>query len=107
MSRKTRSAPSDPYPMTIETFGDPSYYIGQIRGFEPSCFNGVVSVVRYRVTVERIEEPAEVIEARMRKLWRELPYNHHHSFPLRREAIKYGVTLDDKERAVDAPKARP
>ena len=67
---------------------------------EPSCFNGSVSVVRYRVTIEVIKEPVEVLQERVRKLWRETK-NMHHVGPLQNEAAKLGIELDWKERGQD------
>lgn len=63
---------------------------------EPSCFNGRVRVQRYRITVELIDEPAEIIGARIRKLWEECD-NHHHHAPLMSAAKRHGVTLDGKD----------
>lgn len=59
---------------------------------EPSSFNGTVEVRRYRVTVEEIPEPDDVIAARLTKLWEECA-NHHHWRPLRHEAAKIGLEL--------------
>ena len=66
----------------------------------PSCFNGVVSFKRYRVTVEEIEEPLEVYAERLRKLWRECD-NHHHFDPIRGAAKQLGIDLDHAELGVD------
>ena len=77
----------------IETFRDiGSYELGQLRQSEPSCFNGMVRVERYRVTVERIEEPVEVIRERLRAMWATTK-NHHHRDPLLRMGKKYGIDL--------------
>lgn len=59
---------------------------------EPSCFNGNVCVRKYKVTVELVEEPIEVIQARIQKMWDECK-NHHHWQPLKNEAKKYGLEL--------------
>ena len=58
----------------------------------PSCFNSKVSARKYKVTIELIEEPQEVIQARIQKLWDECT-NMHHRDPLREEAEKYGLKL--------------
>ena len=99
MKRKTQTTKAGPaYPMSIETFREPGLYsLTQLKQDEPSAFNGVVSVKRYRVTVEEIPESDEVIVARIRKLWAECK-NHHHWDPLQRAADRYGVKLDHKER---------
>ncbi len=59
---------------------------------EPSCWNGEVNVKKMRVVFEEIEEPDEVIRARIQKLWDECD-NHHHRDPLRAVAKKYGLDL--------------
>jgi hypothetical protein len=59
---------------------------------EPSCFNRMVRVVRYRITVEKIEEPDEVIRARIQKLWDECD-NHHDKEPLMAVGKRYGLEL--------------
>ena len=79
---------------TFETFREPTgYTVGSMTQKEPSCFNGIVSVYRYRVTIELIEEPTEVIAARIQKLWEECD-NMHHFGPLRKAAEKIGLVLD-------------
>jgi hypothetical protein len=90
-AKKQMSKPE--YPMSIETF----QHIGEfdlrhIKQPEPSCFNGRVTVVKYRVTVEKIEEPTEVYTERLQKLWDECD-NHHNWMPLEDKAKQLGVTL--------------
>lgn len=89
MARKKLPEPTS----TIETFRDiRGWTLDSLVANKPSCYNGYVSVVKYRVTVEVVEEPVEVIHARLEKLWRECN-NHHHWGPLEAEAIKYGYTF--------------
>lgn len=57
---------------------------------EPCCFNGSVYYKRWKVTVEEIEEPQEVIHARLQKLWDE-NHNIYHYKPLRDAAAKHGL----------------
>jgi hypothetical protein len=77
----------------FETFRDiGTYEVHQLRQAEPSCFNGMVRVEKYRVTVEKVEEPADVIHARLRKMWDECD-NSHHREPLIRAGLKYGIDL--------------
>lgn len=57
-----------------------------------SCYNGMVRVRRYRITVEEIEEPVEVLAERLQYLW-DHSKNHHDTMPLRKEAEKIGYTL--------------
>ena len=59
---------------------------------EPTCFNGDVRVLRYKVTVELIEETDEVIRARIQKMLDECD-NHHHHGPLRVMDKKYDLEL--------------
>lgn len=78
---------------TFETFRDiGSFELRQLTQNEPSCFNGMVRVEKYRVTVEKVQEPVEVIRARLQKMWDECD-NHHHREPLARTGFKYGIDL--------------
>jgi hypothetical protein len=80
----------------IETFRNPiGYDLDNLcySNREPSCFNSVVSVRKYRVAAELIEEPIEVIQERIKKLFLESD-NRHHYEPLMREAKKYGLELN-------------
>ena len=81
---------------SIETFRDPrGYWLSQMKQSEPSSFNGRVEVRKFRVTVELIDEPEEVIRTRIQKLWDECD-NHHHWQPLKKEAEKYGLELNHR-----------
>ena len=64
----------------------------QIAKDEPSCFNGMVRVRKYKITTELVDEPIEVIQARIQKMWDECT-NHHNWNSLQKEAAKYGLTL--------------
>lgn len=55
-------------PEVLETFRPPHHEVARLKSNEPACFNGMVHVQRYRVTVELIEEPAHVLEERLRAL---------------------------------------
>lgn len=82
--KKVIPKPMDVYPKTIETFREVGDY--ELKGYsfnnkEPSCFNGRVSIKKYKITVEVIEEPIEVYQERLEKLWIECD-NHHHWGPL-------------------------
>jgi hypothetical protein len=101
MSRRTKKkAPAvDPWasPVVVETFMDiGAYELSRMRQDEPSAFNGSVRVHRYRITVERVDEPREVIAERIRKLWRECD-NWHHLTPLRKAAEEIDLDLDSAE----------
>ena len=55
--------------MTFETYRPiEQYAINNIKQDYPSCFNGMVRVKRYKVTIEGIEEPKEVLCERLEKL---------------------------------------
>lgn len=60
----------------------------------PGVWNGSVNVHRYRFTVERIDEPREVILARMVDLWRSST-NHHVHTALEGEARRLGATMHE------------
>lgn len=80
--------------ITFETFRDiGSYEIGSLTQKEPSCFNRSVRIEKFRVTIELIDEPKEVIAERLQKLWGE-SNNHHDHEPLVAAAKKHGVTLE-------------
>lgn len=76
---KTSNAPALTSPLppadvqTFEVFGRPNAAFGLIRtdSREASCFNGQVAVTRYRVTIEAIPEPVEVVAARVEALMRD------------------------------------
>jgi hypothetical protein len=98
-AKKPRPAPITPPVLRVEReffggVGVDEHRVADItyRQDRPSCFNGIVRVHRYRVTVERIEEPVEVIRDRLLKLWRESD-NHHYYSPLQGVAERLGVEL--------------
>ena len=69
-----------------------SWERSRLESKQPSCLNGYVQVIRYRIVCEPIEEPAEVVHARLQKLWDEST-NHHDHTPLTAWAKKLGYTL--------------
>jgi len=80
-------------PIVMETFSEPHQYaIKNMKQDCPSCFNGIVEVRKYRITVELIDEPNEVIAARIQALWDNCD-NHHHWDPLRFAAKEIGYEL--------------
>lgn len=84
--------------MVVETFREVgSWELGNMQRDHPSCFNGVVSVRKYRVTVEQIDEPVEVIRERIQALWDRCD-NHHHYAPLKSAAAAVGLTLSSRPR---------
>jgi hypothetical protein len=64
-----------------------------LQSKKPSCINGDVSVHRYKVTIELIEESNEVLAERLQKLWDECD-NYHHWTPLKNAAIQIGYELN-------------
>lgn len=80
-------------PIVIETFKAPDpHRIRDMTQDEPDVFNGEVSVVLYRITIEKIEEHKDAIYQRLIKLWRESG-NIHHIEPLKAEAKRHGLDL--------------
>lgn len=63
----------------------------------PKVFNGFCLVRKYKVTVEEIKEPDEVITERLLDLWNrrvELKINHSSNVSaMRKEANKLGIEL--------------
>lgn len=77
----------------IETFrGLGSGELINMTQTEPTCFNGVVRVTKFKITIEPIAEPVEVIWARIQKLWDECE-NVHHRKPIIAMANRYGLNL--------------
>ena len=94
MEKKKQSyqAPEIPKVRSFETFRK----IGNceesnLRQNGPSCINSL-RVKKYRVTIEEIDEPDEVICQRLQYLW-DNTTNHHHADRLISAAQKYGYKL--------------
>jgi hypothetical protein len=78
---------------SIETFQSVgSYELLKLTQNEPSCYNGAVRVRKFKVTIEPIDEPNEVIAERLQVLW-DSSDNHHEYEPLRRYAKSIGYEL--------------
>jgi hypothetical protein len=91
--RRLLKPPPEPAVHVIETFLKPFYDVDRLaRHDTPSCFNQTVAIQKYRVTVERIEEPVEVYHERLKKLWHESD-NHHNGDALKAAADKLGLEL--------------
>lgn len=58
----------------------------------PACYNGNVQVRKFRVSIELVDEPAEVIAARIQALW-DVSDNYHHLSPLNEAASAIGYVL--------------
>ena len=79
--------------ISFETFRKiGSYEQSNLMEKEPSAFNGWVRIVKYKVTVEPIEESKEVLIDRLQKLWDECD-NSHHWQPLQAVAKQLGYEL--------------
>lgn len=84
-----------PQPTTrsFETFQRISQFqIDRLTDNEPYCYNDIVAIKKYRVTIEEIEEPKSVLEERLLKLWHKCD-NHHHWLPLKSAARALGIEL--------------
>ena len=78
----------------IEVFGLPNdRVLAQLGKTEPNVWNGEVSVKRYRITVEEIEEPAEVLKERLQALLKRRGHIDDVD-AIRAEANRLGITLD-------------
>lgn len=81
---------------TLETFRDiRGYQLNNFKRDKPSCFNGIVNIHRYKITVELIEEPQEVLENRLQELW-DNSKNYHDYEPLQAMAKKIKYELKNK-----------
>lgn len=80
-----------PLSFTVETYREPRAGHFTVDSM-PSCFNDVVRVRRYRVSVEEIVEAPEVIQERLTKLYAGTT-NMHHRLTLRTFAAKYGYVI--------------
>lgn len=104
--RKRTEPPAKQWPQVIECIGEPYLPAWQFGGNVPQVGNGRVSVERFRITIEKVDEPPEVIHERIRKLWRTTK-NYHHYDPLKRAAAQFGLDLDSKDFGADVPPEKP
>ena len=70
-----------------------SYQQSILESKDATCFNGIVNFRKYRVTIELIEEPKEVLAERLQKLWDECD-NYHNWNPLKNAAKEIGYELN-------------
>ena len=59
----------------------------------PSSFNREVRAIKYKITVEQIDEPLDVIQSRIQKLWNRCD-NWRDKPPLLAAAKKYNMSLE-------------
>jgi len=94
--RKKRQKPEEPKRIEFETFREFLLYdISNLKQDEPSCFNQIVRIRKFRVVIEPVEEPVEVLQERIQKLWDECD-NHHHWDPLESVARELGYELQGR-----------
>ena len=87
----------DPKIVVIETFRRiGNWELERLKQDNPDVFNGFCSVRKYKVTVELIDEPIEVIHQRIQEL-NDKSKNIHDWEPLRKEAKKYGYEIKPKK----------
>lgn len=64
--------------ISFETFRKfDGYFVNMCTQEEPSCFNGMLEVRKYKITIEPVEEPVGVIAERIQKLWDFCDNSHH------------------------------
>lgn len=101
---KAKEPPAPEFPKVIETFGDPMWMLrdATCSTFQkPDVGNMSVRFRRYRITVEVVDEPVEVLHERLRKLFRETN-NWHEREPLERAAKSVGLEFDRNTFGKDA-----
>lgn len=99
MASKKPQQEAPRFPRVIETFVDPGCSFGIT---EPSSTN-FIAIRKYRITIEKIEEPVEVLHERLLHLWRKTN-NHHERQYIFMEAQRLGCKLPPEEAGVNAPK---
>jgi hypothetical protein len=94
MSAKAKNktkAGGNPDVVSFETFRTiGNFEAAQLQEKEPSAFNSIVNIRKYRVTIELVDEPMQVLIDRLQKLWDECD-NYHNWTPLKDVAktLKY------------------
>lgn len=92
MTRKKKAVIPE-YPKVLETFRPPgNWELNEWQKSEPSAFNGEVRFKKYRITIDEIEEPVEILQNRLEKLWLECD-NIHHWEPLKKAAASIGYNF--------------
>lgn len=81
-----------PEPIVFETFTDIQRLVRQATQDAPSHLNNEIRVQRYRVTVELIEEPDDVIRDRLLTLDAERGHVDKHR-SIKAEAKRLGIDL--------------
>jgi hypothetical protein len=90
---KRDAIPADPERYAFETYWRPKpYNVDHLRNGVPSVGNDEVKVRRWRVTIEPVDESADMLYARLLDLW-ECSSNHHEWGPLKAAAREIGREL--------------
>ena len=77
----------------FETFQPLSEYsANHLIQTEPTAFNGVVRIRKYRIRCEEVPESTEMLCNRLQELWDKCD-NFHHWNPIKSEAKKLGYEL--------------
>ena len=84
---KKKTLVKEDAPEVYESFSKPHSYSLHIQN-DPYCFNSMVGVRKYKITIEIVDEPIEVIHERLEHLW-VTSDNHHDWQPLKTQAKKY------------------
>ena len=80
----------------LEFYSDglPNWVLQQFKK-EPSSFNGMINVQKYKLTIELVEEPKEIIIERIKKLYEE-ETNWHNKDALNLYCIRnFGIKIYD------------
>ena len=90
---KRQSEPTEPTKIEIETFRPLMRWgLNDLTQAVPSCWNGEVRVKRWRITVEEIVDPPEVLAERILTMLRE-ETNHRRRTALLSEASRLGIDV--------------
>ena len=73
-----------------------TYRQSELTKREPFCFNAMIHVEKYKVIVEQIKEPKEIIYARIQKLWEECN-NYHNWYCIKTKAKQYNYELKGQQ----------
>ena len=98
--KKDLPKPHEPFHIEMETMRQPWVTSREIQAMvvpAHDAFNGSVHVRKYKVTVEMIDEPIEVIQARIQELW-DTCTNSHNWDSLKHMGERYGMTLSHETR---------
>lgn len=100
--------PRHPYatkkPLVIETFWNPTASLESTSRIHdaPFCINETVGIFKFKITVEQVDEPAEVLQERLRDLWRKCA-NHHHFTHMKQMGKALGIELAADELGKEKP----